>query len=86
MHSVQKKHSNRSSAEQRLGGFANETWSSHPIAECDETYQGGKTKDAARGSWKGGSTGSDEIDSDIEKGIWKKVCWKSSEIQVGKAR
>ena len=73
MHSVQKKNSYRSSAEQTLSVSANETWNSHAIAQCDETYQGGKIKDAARGSWKGGSTGSDEIDSDIEKGIWKRV-------------
>lgn len=73
MHSVQKKTSDKSSDEQRLSASANETWRSHPITQCDETYQGEKIKDAARRSWKGGSTGSDEIDSDIEKGIWKKV-------------
>ena len=68
MHSVQKKNSDRSSAEQRLSVVANETWGSHPLAQCDETYQGGKDKDFARGSWKGGSNGSDEVGVDLEKG------------------
>lgn len=73
MHSVQKKDSNKSSSEQKLGAFANESWRSHPIAQCGETYQGQRIKDAARGSWKEGSTGSDEINTDLEKGILKKV-------------
>ena len=73
MHSVQKKESNRSSAEQRLSSFADRTWALHPIPQSDDTYQGERIKDAARGSWKGGSTGSDEVDMDLEKGIWKKV-------------
>ena len=74
MHSVQKKDSTRSSVEQRLSAFANETWTSHPIAQCEDTYQGDKIREAAamRG-WKGNSTGSDKADTDLEKGIWKKV-------------
>ena len=73
MHSVQKKDTDRLSVEQRLSSFANETWTSHPITHCDDTYQGERIKEAARGGWKGGSTGSDDVDTDIEKGIWKKV-------------
>lgn len=73
MHSVQKKISDRLSAEQRLSSFADQTWTSHPIAQCNDTYQGERIKEAARGGWKGGSPGSDEFDTDLEKGIWKKV-------------
>ncbi len=68
MHSVQKKGLNRSSAEQRLSPFADRTWTSHPIPQCDDIYQGEKIKDAARVSWKGGSNGSDEVGVDLEKG------------------
>lgn len=73
MHSVQKKDSNRSSAEQRLSAFANETWTSHPIAQVDETYQEKRIREAAQRGWKGASTGPDEVDADLEKGIWKKI-------------
>ena len=73
MHSIQRKDSDRLRAEQRLSTFADELWTSHPIAQCDDTYQGERIKEAARAGWKGGSTGSDEIDADLEKGIWKKV-------------
>ena len=80
MHSVQKKDSDRLSAEQRLSAFANETWTSHPVPRCEDTYQGDKIREAARGEWKGDGTGSDEADMDVEKGIWKKV---SLEISRG---
>lgn len=73
MHSVQKRDSGRSSAEQRLSAFATETWNPHPIAQCDDTYQGERIEKAARGGWKGGSSGSDEVDTDLEKGIWKRI-------------
>lgn len=73
MHSVQKKDSDRSSAEQRLSAFANETWTSRPIAQCDDTYQGERVKEIVRRGWKGGNTRLDEVDADLEKGIWKKV-------------
>ncbi len=74
MHSVQKKESNRSSAEQNLSPFADRTWTSHPIPQCDDIYQGERTKEAARVSWKRGSIGSDEVGVDLEKGqICKKV-------------
>ena len=86
MHSVQKKDSDRSSVEQRLSAFANETWTSQPIAQCDETYQGDRIKEAARGGWKGGSTGSDEVETDLEKGIWKKVSLEIVRDSSGKAR
>ena len=70
MHSVQKKDSDRSSVEQRLSAFANETWRSRPIAQCDDTYQGGRIKDSVRGDW---NAGLDEVHADLERGIWKKV-------------
>lgn len=74
MHSVQKKDSDRSSAEQRLSAFANETWTSHPITQVDETYQGERIREAAQRGWKGDSRpGPDEVDTDLEKGIWKKI-------------
>lgn len=73
MHSVQKKDLDRSSAEQRLSAFTNDPWTSQPVARCEGTYQGERIKEAARGGWKGGSTGSDEVDMDLENGIWKKV-------------
>lgn len=73
MHSVQKKDSDRSSAQQRLSSFANETWASHPIAQCDDTYQGERISEAAWGGSQGGNAGSDEVDADLERGIWKKV-------------
>ena len=83
MHSVQKKKSDRLSAEQRLSAFADQTWTSYPIAQCDDTYQGKKIKEAARGGWKRGSTGSDEFETDLEKGIWKKV---SMEVTTDSSR
>ena len=73
MHSVQKRDADRLSVEQRLSSFANDTWTSPIIAQCDNTYQGERIKEAARGDWKRGSTGSDEADADLERGIWKKV-------------
>lgn len=74
MHSVQKKDSDRSSAEQRLSAFANETWTSHPNTQVDETYQGERIREAAQRGWKGDSRpGPDEVDTDLEKGIWKKI-------------
>lgn len=73
MHSVQKKDTDRSSDEQRLSAYANETWPSHPIARCDKTYQGERIEEASKGGWKGGNTRSDENDTGLEKGIWKKV-------------
>lgn len=56
-----------------MSAFANEIWTSHPIAQCDDTYQGDQIKEAAREGQKGGSAGSDEVGADLEKGIWKKV-------------
>ena len=73
MHSVQKKDTDRSSDEQRLSAFANGTWTSHPTARCDNTYQGERIEEASRGGWKGGGNRSDENDTGLEKGIWKKV-------------
>ena len=74
MHSVQKRDTARSSVEQRLSSFANETWTSPPVIQCDDTYQGDRIKDAGRRDWNGDSgNGSDEVDRDVEKGIWKKV-------------
>ena len=86
MHSVKKKDSKRSSVEQRLSAFANETWTPHPIAQCDDTYQGDKIREAARGGWKGGSTGSDDVDTDLEKVIWKKVSLEIIRDSNGKVR
>ncbi len=86
MHSVQKKDSDRSSVEQRLSAFANETWTSHPIAQCDDTYQGERIKEAARGGWKGDSAGSDELGTDLEKGIWKKISLEIIRDSSSKAR
>ena len=73
MHSVQKKDPDRLSAEQRLSAFATDTWTSHPIAQCDDIYQGERITEAARRGWKGDGAGSDEVDTDLEKGIWKKL-------------
>ena len=73
MHSVQKKDTARSSAEQRLSTLANESWTPHATAHYDNTYQGERIKEAASGGLKGGSTGSDEADTDVEKGILKTV-------------
>ncbi|CAD6577297.1 MAG: hypothetical protein ASARMPRED_008203 [Alectoria sarmentosa] len=73
MHSVQRKDSLRSSAGQRLNAFANETWTSHPIARCEDTYPGERINEGARVGWKGTNTGPDEVDADLERGIWKKV-------------
>ena len=86
MHSVQKKDSDRSSVEQRLSSFANETWTSHPITQCDDAYQGDRIKEAGRGGWKGGSTGSDDVATDLEKGIWKKVSLEIVRDSSGKVR
>ena len=73
MHSVQRKESYRSSAEQRLSSFANETWRSPPIAQYDDSYQGERIIEAATGGWTGDETGSDRIETDMEKGIWKRI-------------
>lgn len=73
MHSIQKKDTARSSIEQRLSAFATESWTPHPISQYDDTYQGEKIKEAANGGLAGGSTSSDEADTDVEKGIRKKV-------------
>ena len=73
MHSVQKRDTARSSVEQRLSSFANETWTSHPTVQCDDTYQGDRIKGAARRDRNGNSNGSNEVDTDVEKGIWKTV-------------
>ena len=83
MHSVQRKESYRSSAEQRLSSFANETWRSPPIAQYDGTYQGERIIEAATGGWNGDETGSDKIETDLEKGIWKRV---SLEVIGGPSR
>lgn len=69
MHSVQKKDMHRSNAEQRSSAFIDEPWTSRPIAHCNDTYQGERIKKAGRG----GSTSSDEVETDLEQGIWKKV-------------
>ena len=73
MHSVQKRDTARSSVEQRLGSFANETWTSPPIIQCDDTYQGDRIKGAARRDRNGDTNGSNEVDTDVEKGILKTV-------------
>ena len=83
MHSVQRKESYRSSAEQRLSSFANETWRSPPTAQYDGTYQGERIIEAATGGWNGDETGSDKIETDLEKGIWKRV---SLEVIGGPSR
>lgn len=73
MHSIQKRDTARSSIEQRLSTFATESWTPHPIAQYDETYQGEKIKEPANGGLVRGSTSSNEADTDVEKGIRKKV-------------
>lgn len=73
MHSIQKKHTARSSIEQRLSAFATESWTPHRNSQYDDTYQGEKIKEAAHGDLVGGSTSSNEADADVEKGIRKKV-------------
>lgn len=78
MHSVQKRDTARSSVEQRLSSFANETWTSPPTIQCDDTYQGDLIRGAARKDRNAENNGSNEIDADVEKGIWKTV---SLEVQ-----
>lgn len=74
MHSIQKKDAARSSIEQRLSAFTTtESWTPPPNAQYDGTYQGEKIKETANGGMVGGSTSSDEADTDVEKGIRKKV-------------
>ena len=72
MHSVQKRDTARSSVEQRLSSFANETWTSPPTIQHD-TYQGDRIKGAARRDRNGASNGLNDVDTDVEKGIWKTV-------------
>ena len=73
MHSVQKRDTARSSVEQRLSSFADETRTSHFTVQCDDTYQGDRIKGAARRDRNRDSNGSHEVDTDMEKGILKTV-------------
>ena len=66
MHSVQKRDTARSSVEQRLSSFTNETWPSHPTK--GDRIRGGARRDRNRDS-----NDSDEVNTDVEKGISKKI-------------
>ena len=73
MHSVQKRDTARSSVEQRLSSFTNETWVSQPTIHCDDIYQGDRIKGAARRDRNGDSNGLNKVDTDVEQGILKTV-------------
>lgn len=60
-------------SEERLGQIKHrakvERFCKRNMAQCDKIYQGERIKEAAKGGWKGGNTGSDGVDMDLERGI-----------------
>ena len=77
MHSVQRRDTARSSIEQRLSSFTNEI-------QYDDTYQGDRVKGAARRDRNGDGNGSNEVDTDVEKGT--KGILKTISLEVMNAK